>query len=598
MKTMETFDLLSREKTEEDVSRLWEGLERLGVGLFRVNRAGYITRPNAIARDIFALDEGAEWEEYHISNVDRMLATGIAARLEDLFRSGAMFTRKNLSCTNKNGRFMVLDLTCLPLSSTEENDEEAELLGIVIDGTATQSTTDDMERVRHQLRILSEVAAALSSSSELGQILKIILTGATASQGLGFNRAFLFLYDESSNTLRGHLAVGPASAEEAGQIWASLDSMRLSLSELLDAHQNNASPDSETLTQLIKDLTIALSANSLVREVCQSGSWVNLEQVQEIDETTAIITRRLNTSQVALVPMVSKGKLMGLVAADNYITRRPISDEAVQLLQTLANQAAVAMERAKLYDVERERAQQLEQMNIQLAESQDQLIKIEKMSVIGELTSAVAHELRNPLTIIGGFANLLLKSNLDEEQREYLTIISSEIKRTESVVDHVLDFSRASKQENQTIELSELVKQSVELLQGRMLKRDVTMTLSLTHDPLPVYGNYDQLSHALYQTLKLVVEEVIPPGTAQVRTERKGEKALVLVNIVCPEETRPRTMKALQQIFTENKASQRLTVLVAMETIKYHGGDYGLACGSDGQPFLYLELPCQKEGSA
>ena len=572
---------------------VWDGLDRLGMGLFRLNEEGYVTQFNAAAADILALDRYGVWDDLHISKVDRVPATGLAEQFEDVINGSLTFVRKNLSCTNSRGRFMVLNLVGIPTRSGDGADKE--VCGIVEDCTSSDREAADPNNVRQQLRILSEVAAALSSSFELRQILKIILTGATASQGLSFNRAFLFLYDEEADKLHGHMAIGPSSAEEAGRIWKRLDSMRLSLSELLDAHQSEAGSGTDALTSLIADLHVDLNGDSLISSACKSGTWINLEKVEEIDSTTTTFVERLGTPRIALVPMVSKGNLMGLLAADNYITQQPISDDAVQLLQVLANQAAVAMERAKLYDAEHERVEQLERMNLQLAESQDQIIKIEKMSVIGELTSAVAHELRNPLTIVGGFANLLLKSNLSDEQREYLNIISSEIKRTESVVDHVLDFSRASKNENRPIELSGLVERSLELLLGRLRQRNVEMSLSLAHDKLMVHGNPDQLSHAVYQILKLVAEDVIPPGTAEVRTERKDKRACVLVKIFCPDDSKEKTIKALKQIFSDNKASQRLTVLVAVETIKYHSGEFGLAVGNDSLPYLYIELPLIEE---
>ncbi len=572
---------------------VWDSLERLGMGLFRLNEEGYVTQFNAIAAGILAIDRYGAWDDLHISKVDRVLATGLADQFADVINGSLTFVRRNLSCTNRRGRYMVVNLVGIPIPSAENAGKE--LLGIVEDCAVADREADGSSDVHQQLRILSEVAAALSSSFELGQILKIILTGATASQGLGFNRAFLFLYDERAAKLRGHMAVGPSSAEEAGRIWQRLDSMRLSLSELLDAHQSEATRATGALTDLIADLHIDLNEDSLVSSACKCGSWINLEGVEEIDLTTTAFVDRLGTPRVALVPMVSKGSLMGLLTADNYITQQRISDDAVQLLQVLANQAAVAMERAKLYDAAHERAEQLERMNERLAESQDQIIKIEKMSVIGELTAAVAHELRNPLTIVGGFANLLLKSNLTDEQREYLNIISSEIKRTESVVDHVLDFSRASMNENRPLELSGLVQRNLELLRGQLRQRNVEMSLSLAHEKLTVHGNPDQLSHAICQILKLVAEDVIPPGAAEVRTERRDKRACMVIKFLCPEDLREKTIKALKQIFTDNKASQGLTVLVAVETIKYHGGEFGLAVESDSLPYLYVELPLIEE---
>jgi len=459
----------------------------------------------------------------------------------------------------------------------------------------TQAPFDEACLLKQELQILTDVAAALSSSSELIQILKVILTGATAAQGLGFNRAFLFLYEAKSNELVGHMAVGPTSPEEAGSIWRNMDAMRLSLEELLDSKQGKPDKPSDAISHLISDFRIELDDGSAIGRACLDSRWLNLTVTGETDPVTRAFARRLDSDRLALVPMVSKDHLMGLLAADNRITGQPVSDESVQLLQVLANQAAVAMERARLYDNQQKRSQELEHINRLLAESQDQIIKFEKMTVIGELTSAIAHELRNPLTVVGGFANLMLKSELPEENREYLNIISSEIRRAETVLDQVLDFSRASKSENRPVDFSQLVQRSQELLRGRLAPRELPMHLSLAGEALTVFGNGDQLAHSVYQFLKLVAEELTPPAHAEVRTERNENRATMLIKIQCPDDGSHPAARTLQRIFTQNRTSQRLTILVAGETIKYHGGNFGIASGDDKAPSLYIELPLMKE---
>ncbi|MFH1374791.1 MAG: histidine kinase dimerization/phospho-acceptor domain-containing protein [bacterium] len=573
---------------------VWAIADCLQWGMFRINQEGYIVQYNNVAGDIMAFDAGVPWEDRHVSSVDRILDIGLAEQCPAILQGDSPFLRQNLNCTNSHGRFMVLDLAAVPVNGSSAGNRE--IMGFVRDRSVHSEHPDHSQGERLQLGIISEVAAALSSSIELSQVLKIILTGATASQGLGFNRAFLFLYDVAGNKLRGHLAVGPRSAEEAGHIWNRLDSMRLSLSELLDTDQEETGTRMDSLTDLITNLEIDLEADSLISRACRDGVWINLEKAGSLDAVTTTVAQCLETRCLALVPMISKGHLRGLLAADNSITRQQISDDAVHLLQVLANQAAVAMERARLYDAEKERAEQLELMNAQLAASQDQIIKIEKISVIGELTSAVAHELRNPLTIIGGFTNLLLKSELNDEQREYLGIIAGEVKRTEAVVDHVLDFSRASREESRPLELSALVQHCLDLLAGRLRQRQVEISLSQARDKLMIYGNHDQLVHAIYHLLKLIGDDVIPPGIAEVRTELRDGRASVSIKIVCPDNGREKAIKALKQLFTGKRSSQHLTILVALETIKYHGGDYDLAIGSDGLPLLSIELPLTVEG--
>lgn len=569
---------------------LWGGLQNLDIGVFVLNRDGYIVRYNDTAAAIFGLAHDAGWGENDFASIDFVMSLGLSEKIEEIVQKNETYRRHGIRCTNPNGEFHVLNLLCRPVRNSSG---EVVILGTVRD-IRNDSDVNDPDRYP-QLRILSTVAASLSSSSGLPEILEVILTGATASQGLGFNRAFLFLYDQPSNSLVGHLAIGPSSAEEAGHIWRDLESKNLSLDELLDVDRRQGAARTSSINALIKDMKLDLGSDSLICKSCLEGTWMNLDATDAIDSGTATFLDRLGTRRMALVPMISKGNLMGLLAADCAITGQPISDASVQLLQILANQAAVAMERARLYEEQLTRASQLEEMNRLLGESQDHIIKIEKMSIIGELTAAIAHELRNPLAVIGGFANLLIKSEMCDEQREYLNIIASETTRSEHVLTQVMDFHEASKCDRRPIDFSDLVQKNLKLARGRLRRPDVAISMSLSPQQMTIYGNYDQLSHAFYQFFRLVAEDLIPPGKAEVRTENNGEQAVMIIRIDVAGQDRVRTVKAMRQIFAENKTSQRLTVLVAGETIRYHGGNFGINCSEGSAPSLSVELPLSRE---
>ncbi|UCG61700.1 MAG: GAF domain-containing sensor histidine kinase [Candidatus Zixiibacteriota bacterium] len=571
---------------------LWSGLDAIGIGLFMLDSEGNLVRLNTTAAKIFGVDPNTDTGVKHISSIDAVMSLGLQEKLQSILGGTEKYCRHGISCTNTSGMYKELDICC---AASEGFNGNAAVIGIVRDVKDAVPQPAVSANLFEELQILSTVAASLSSSWELEQILEVILTGATASQGLGFNRAFLFFYNPAENCLNGHLAVGPASAEEAGYIWQDLEAKNLSLDELLDIPKRDASIQSSSINSLIKGLSISLDGDSLISTACKRGVWINLETVEDIDSVTAALLDRLGVRKMALVPMISKGNLIGLLAADSKITGRPISNESVQLLQILANQAAVAMERARLYEEQISRASQLEEMNRLLGESQDHIIKIEKMSIIGELTAAIAHELRNPLAVIGGFANMMLKSQITDEQREYLNIISSETTRSESVLSQVLDFHEASKSDRRHLDFSELIVKNLQLVRGRLRPRDTHIGISLSPQTMKIYGNFDQLSHAFYQFFKLVVEDLIPPGSAEVRSEQRDDHAVMIIKIDATGQDRDRVVKAMQRIFSDNKASQRLTVLVAGETIRYHGGNFGIWCDENTMPSLFVELPLLKE---
>jgi len=586
-------DIITTDISKTKDSFLWEDLSNISVGLFLLNEEGFLVQYNQAVADILGIDEDNGWKNCHISKIDNILATGLMEQFDKIRNGTTVFKKKNISGTNFQGKYISLNIFCQRINYRDNGN--GYIFGIIEDTQNSKVLGEENNFYIEELQILSDVSTALSSSNSLNQILNLILTSATASQGLGFNRAFLFLYDNDSVKLRGHMAVGPSSAEEAGSIWKNLESMRLSLSEMLDNETIDKSQQDKALNILIKELVFDLSKDSLLSKICQRSAWINLGKVNDLDPLTSILVDKLGTKDIALVPMVSKDKLKGLLVADNYITRKPISNNSVRLLQILANQAAVAMERAELYRQQKEQTQKLERMNMLLKNSQEQLIKIEKMSVIGELTSSIAHELRNPLTVIGGFASLMTKAGVTDEQKEYLNIITTETQRAESVLNHVLKISKASKNDSCAISFSKLIETNLELLLSRLHQTKIHIHLSKIYADMTVYGNFDQLSYAFYQLFKLVAEDLIPPGRAEIYVEQKDNKAHLNISIFAEKKYREKIIPVLKNIFVENKASQRLSILVAGEVIKFHGGEFGFFVRPDGLPVLYVQLPLYKE---
>ena len=556
-------------------------LDHLDIGLFLVNRQGYITDCNEAGSELLGIDHTTPWENRHVSNLTAVFPGDVYDQFDRLLSGDRACVRREIAISGPGARPLAVTLCAVPLP-----DQAAEIVGIVREASADQN-----RRAHDEFSILAEVAAALSSSLELRQILRIILTGATASQGLGFNRAFLFLFDRDRHELTAHMAVGPTSAEEAGRIWTRLAGMHLSLAQLLDVHPSGSEDPTDRLFECIRGLTIALDNESLLAHICDSGTGVNLEPDAELDDLTAGLLRRTGTTRAALVPLMSKGTCQGLVVADNAITGAPIGDDAVRLLKVLADQAAVAIQRARLYDRERQRARELECTYRRLEQSQEQVIRAEKMSVMGELTAAVADELRNPLTIIEGFTNLLRESHRSECGAEYLNIIASEVRRADALLNQVIEFASASSRQNQVFDFSVLAANVIARLCGQTEHRPSGLSLSAATERLSVYGNPDQLGNAFYQLFQMIVEETADEARIDVRTERADGRARLSLAFQTRPERTERLLRMLDQIFARQTAALRLQVLVASETIRYHGGDYRLSTTDNGAPLLVLEMP-------
>jgi K+-sensing histidine kinase KdpD len=235
-------------------------------------------------------------------------------------------------------------------------------------------------------------------------------------------------------------------------------------------------------------------------------------------------------------------------------------------------------------------------MNRKLAETQNQIIEAEKMSVIGEITSAVAHELRNPLTIIGGFANLMHR-NMEpgSGDAEYLNIIISETQRAEAVLTDVLDFSRASRVKDKPLNVNALIRSVIDMLTVRLGNGKNRFKLSLGEQELPMWGNEAQMIHALYQIYSALPQDLPPEVTPRITTRGTGEISRMEIGFEPIGRQSDKVEKVLKQYFGSGNSTKRLSLLVAEETLKHHGGSLAVESSPERGPVLSVEIPLYKE---
>ncbi len=584
-------DLLGAATTENRSDLLRALFTDSSLGFLIVNERSLVEFINDEAARIIGFDNINEAHGYSLQDIDSVISCNLMEVYSSVMK-GNIFQKKEHRCTNRRGHFIVLSLYCSPYRQSD--DRIAGLFAIIQDVTSFYRKKAELEGAICELSIMSQVAEALSSTADLETALQIILTGITANQGLSFNRAFLFLIDENQTVLRGKIAVGPGNPEEAGEIWSRLAQQPKTLIELLNDYVERENSSSFSLSSMISGWEIPLNESSVFGQAMNTAQWANVHIQDDLAAKSKEILKRLKTDHLAVAPIISKDRKLGLIAADNQITAKRITDSHMQLLQTFANNTAVAIERSQLYHNLIEHSAKLEEKNKLLARSQEQMVRVEKMSVIGELTSSIAHELRNPLAVIGGFANLILSAGKNDANSEYLNIILAEAKRAESVLHQVLDFSRASRTKSRDIDFNMLVKQTHELLVSRLKHYQKPPTLDLSEEKHIVWGNPDQLQHALYQFMNLSTEEMTDECDVGISTQMCENQVRLTVEFSGNDKTRERVARTLNQIFNNPGGTYKLSIIVAGETIRYHGGNFGIESSEGSLPKILIELPFKR----
>jgi two-component system, NtrC family, sensor kinase len=164
--------------------------------------------------------------------------------------------------------------------------------------------------------------------------------------------------------------------------------------------------------------------------------------------------------------------------------------------------------------------QSLELKNKQLKQTQEELIRTEKLASIGRFAAGVAHEVGNPLGAILGYTSILEKEGVDrEESRDYLKRIEKEIERINRIVRELLDYARPSKFEIRKIDVNKVVENTLSLLSYQKNFKNIETQLELQLDLPAVMGDDSQLSQVFINIVLNAIDAMPTGGRLGIRTE-------------------------------------------------------------------------------
>ena len=342
-----------------------------------------------------------------------------------------------------------------------------EVACFLVDRTVEEASAARLEKKIYTLDIINQVVKAFAETRNLSEVLRIILLGVTAGPGLAFNRGFVLLSSESLTHLWGCLATGPSTAEEAGRIWQNLAQEKLNLEDTLRLYKSSAnSVEDIQVNRLVASLKISLSddTNFIVQAVKRGNSLITSPDVIGSPSSRSLV-EMFGTDAMAVVPLVSHENLQGVLLADNLITGKPISQSDLSVLEIFAKYAADAIENSRLYGKLEQQICRLKEANEQIIQSRENLIKAEKLSSVAKMALEVAHEIRNPLTVIGGYANSHLKKLESQDgSKRILEIISKQVGRIEGALDRFSSVVTLSEKKEGLYSIVDLLKETLGML--------------------------------------------------------------------------------------------------------------------------------------
>lgn len=380
------------------------------------------------------------------------------------------------------------------------------------------------EQLRLKVRLfegLASVSRAINSALSLEDAFSVITREACVL--MGARMCSVLLLDETGEWLDSRASYG------AGK--AYLSKPRLSAAESL------------------LGIVVRRKKPVQVENVLTSNLYQNVE-----------VARQENLVSLLAVPLLFGGEAIGTLSV---YTGKPysFSNEEIRILSALAELAAIAIQKARLYE--------------RVVDMEEQLRRNEKLSALGLLAAEVAHEIRNPLTVIKMlYHSLDLRFAEPDPRAKDAELIGQKIEQLNRIVERILEFARTAEPQMAPVDLNRLVGELGLLVRHKLKHQGVEWVVEPQPDLPPVRGDAAQLEQAFLNLVLNAAEAMPGGGTLTVTTSATGEQVAVGFRDTGPGMSEEQRRKAFNSLLHTSKTKGTgLGLVIVARIAEAHGGE-------------------------
>ncbi len=424
----------------------------------------------------------------------------------------------------------------------------------------------DLNQKIKQLQAVQETGKAILSVLNLDNLLTVIMN--TLSNICSINRAIIMIVNKKDDYLEYLHATG-----FSGNIPDDVKNYRVSLKRV----------------------------NNILVRVANTGRSEYIPDVRSsILRKENIVLLHGKPRSVFVVPLITRSKVIGIIAVD-AIDETGVPEETRNTLEIFAPQLAIAIENARLY-------RRLQEQMTELKRSYVLLSRTEKLAFLGDLAARLAHEIKNPMTAIGTFIQMLPYKFDDEEYRgNFHKIAMEETERVNRLISELLDLVNTKEPKFESNPIHELIDKMVLLVSPQSNAKKIEVQKN--YDPLlnKVWLDSEKFKQIILNLLSNAVEFTPERGVIKITTIKnpKGKKEGMDIRIIVEDNGEGIPETTLNKIFdpyftTKHKSKDHsgtgLGLFIVHQNVQDHGGTIEAKSRIDEGTQFIIDIPIYPNG--
>lgn len=247
----------------------------------------------------------------------------------------------------------------------------------------------------------------------------------------------------------------------------------------------------------------------------------------------------------------------------------------------------------KLEEYSKRLEKMVEERTRKLQDAQEELIRQEKLAVLGQLAGGVGHELRNPLGVISNAVYYLkmILTQADDTTKEYLDMISSEVRNSEKIISGLLNLSRTRSAEKEEIAVSELVANTLE---NQPPPKKVKVTTRIVSQLPSLFIDPRQIGQVLINLIINAYQAMSEGGKLTISAQAEKEKVYLSITDTGCGISKENMKKLFEPLFTTKAKGIGLGLPVSKNLVKINGGSIKMKSKEGEGTTFTLILPSKE----